>query len=104
MSDVNIVSVNGIHSVGRVRHFKYTVVAADATNNYSVIDLSDFGAIDGATLQIYRSGININSDAVMTLNNNGSAAANGYIKIADGGSTYAATAGDIIYGTAFATE
>lgn len=99
-----LVSVEGTANLGRYQFAKLTAVAADATANYAVVDVSDLGALDGAVVQILRSGVDVKADAIVTLNNNGTGTSNGYIKVADGASTYAVTAGDVIYVTAFAAE
>lgn len=98
------VTLGSTSLMGRVRPATYTAVAADATADYAVVDVSDMGAIDGAMVQVFRAGVDVTADAVVTLNNSGTGAANGYIRVADGAATYAVTADDVITVIAFAAE
>lgn len=66
----------------------YTAVAGDATANAAEIDTGATGAT-GFLVQIYRADVLANGDAEITL-------VDGVLTIADGASTYAVTAGDVI--------
>ena len=66
----------------------YTAVAGDATANEMVIS-TGLSAITGWLVQIYRSGVNVMEDAIVT-------ASGGDLTVADGGATYAVTADDVL--------
>lgn len=66
----------------------YTAVAQDATDNDMVI-ATGLSAISGWFVQIYRSGVNVMEDAIVT-------ASGGDLTVSDGGVTYAVTAGDVL--------
>lgn len=66
----------------------YTAVAGDATANEAVID-TGLDAITSFNVQVFRAGVNVMEDAIVTKTG-------GELKVADGASTYAVTAGDVI--------
>jgi hypothetical protein len=66
----------------------YTAVAGDATADEASID-TDLDSIAGFIVQVFRAGVNVTADAVVT-------ATGGIIKVADGGATYEVTNGDVI--------
>lgn len=67
----------------------YTAVTADDTANKMVI-ASGLAAIAGWMVQIYRAGVDVTADAVVTV------ASTTNLQIADGGATYSVTAGDVL--------
>lgn len=71
----------------------YTVVTADDTAGETDIDT---GKADAAAfiVQIFRAGVNVMEDAVVTI-------ADGVLTVADGAATYALTADDVIVWLAF---
>lgn len=71
----------------------YTAVAGDATANTLDID-TGLDALSSYLVQIFRSGVQINSDQAVSVSA-------GVITVADGASTYAITAGDVINWVAF---
>lgn len=102
MTTSAIVSNENVQKHGAVGCATYTVVAADVTAGYAVIDLTDVGTLVGALVQVRRSsGIQEATDVVVTLNNDGSATSNGKIKVADGASATNLEAGDLVYVTAW---
>jgi len=66
----------------------YTVVAADDTAGTVDID-TGFTNGEAFLVQIFRAGVNVMDDAVVSL-------AAGVLTVADGGATYALTADDVI--------
>lgn len=74
-------------------HGKYTAVTADDTAGTVDID-TGLAAADACIVMIYRSGVPIFSDQAVSISA-------GVITVADGGSTYALTAGDVIVYWAF---
>lgn len=66
----------------------YTAVAGDATANEAVID-TGLDAITSFNVQVFRAGVNVMEDAIVTVSG-------GELTVADGGATYAVTAGDVI--------
>lgn len=66
----------------------YTAVADDATANEAVI-ATGLDAIAGFIVQIFRAGVNVMEDAIVT-------ASGGNLSVADGAATYAVTANDVI--------
>lgn len=66
----------------------HTVTAAEATANEAVIVAGDTDATC-FLVQVFRAGVNVTSDAVVTL-------ASGELTVADGAATYNLTAGDVI--------
>jgi hypothetical protein len=76
-------------STGIVRAGSYAAVADDATAGTTDID-TGLTSITGAPIvQILRSGVDVKADSVVTWDD-------GTITVADGGTTYAVTAGDVI--------
>lgn len=71
----------------------YTVVTADDTAGTKTISLASyFGPGEtavGMIVQILRAGVDVTADAVISLSSNN-------LVVADGGATYALTAGDVI--------
>lgn len=67
---------------------EYTVLSADDTAGTVDID-TGLTAIAGFIVQIYRAGVNVMQDAVVTVTG-------GVMTVADGASTYALTADDVI--------
>ena len=74
-------------------HGSYTCVTADDTANTVDID-SGVATADSCLVQIYRSGVNVTSDAAISISA-------GVITVADGASTYDVTAGDKVVYWAF---
>lgn len=72
---------------------KYTCVADDDTAN--LVDIAT-GKADATAffVQIFRAGVDVHADAVITLTA-------GTLRVADGGATYAVTAGDVIVWAVF---
>lgn len=66
----------------------YTALAGDDTAGEMVI-ATGLSAINGWIVQVYRSGVNVMEDAIVT-------ASGGDLSVADGGVTYAVTAGDVL--------
>jgi hypothetical protein len=73
-----------------IKILSYVAVADDATAN-TVAIATGLGWVGAAVVQITRSGAVVTADAVITLN-----ATAGSVTVADGGATYAITAGDVI--------
>jgi hypothetical protein len=71
-----------------------TAVADDATADYKDIDTGLHHVGDAYQVQVRRAGAIVTADAVCTRRGAG------VIRVADGGATYAVTAGDIIIVTA----
>jgi hypothetical protein len=73
----------------------YTVTAADATANHAdiVTGLADL-TLTKSTVKVTRAGADVTVDAVVT------EPVAGTLRVADGGTTYNMTAGDLIYWTA----
>lgn len=69
-------------------HGAHTVTAAEATAGEADIDTHVAGAT-AFLVQIYRAGVNVSSDAAVTL-------ASGVLNVADGAATYNMTADDVI--------
>ena len=69
-------------------HGRYVAVAADATADYALIDTDKPGAT-GFLVQVWRSGVDVTSDAAVTL-------VAGALTVADGTTTYNMAAGDVI--------
>lgn len=68
---------------------EHTVVTADDTAGE--VDLATgLTSISGFIVQIYRAGVNVMEDAIVT-------ASGGTLTVADGGATYALTADDVIH-------
>ena len=67
----------------------YTVTAGEASAGTLDI-ITTFTGATGFLVQVYRSDVNVAADADITL-------ASGVLTVADGGATYAVTAGDIIH-------
>jgi len=82
-------------SDGNLRFGTYTAVAADDTAGTKSI-ATGLTTVSGYIVQIYRSGVLIFSDQAVS-------ASGGNIVVADGGATYALTAGDVINWVAFGT-
>ena len=69
---------------------RYTMVAADASNDYT--DITTGLTFNGVVhVQVFRSGVKIDTDVVITPNQTP-----GVVRIADG-STYKLTAGDVAH-------
>lgn len=77
-------------SIFKVSH---TVTAGQATANLADIDTGFGAAPTVALVQVYRAGVNVTGDAVVSKLSGGDA---GKIRVADGASTYNMTAGDVI--------
>lgn len=71
----------------------YTAVAGDDTTGYYDCDTGFGVAPDGWNVQVYRAGVDVKNDAIITALGGGDA---GKIRVADGGATYAVTANDVI--------
>jgi hypothetical protein len=71
-----------------VKRGVHTVTGGEATANAAAI-ATGLAAATGFIVQVYRAGVNVMADAVVTL-------AGGTLTIADGASTYNMTAGDVI--------
>lgn len=69
----------------------HTVTAAEASANAAVIST---GKSIGFMVQIFRSGVDVTADAVISQTG-------GALTVADGGATYNVTAGDVINWIAF---
>lgn len=74
---------------GGVVRGSYTAVSGDDVNNYMQI-ASGLAAIAGWMVQVYRAGVNVMADAVVTVQSTTS------LRVADGGATYVVTAGDVL--------
>ena len=67
----------------------HTVTAAEASANAAAINTGK-PAASAWQVQVFRSGVNVMADAVVTLSG-------GVLTVADGGATYNMTTGDIIH-------
>lgn len=85
--------IDGVKSHTTQVNFKHTATSAEATANTLSI-LTGIGAIKGVNLQIFRSDVEVTADADISWSGE-------TITVADGASTYAITAGDVIVGSAF---
>ncbi len=69
-------------------HGRHVVTAAEAVANVAAIDTDKPGAT-GFLVQVWRSGVDVTSDAVVSI-------AAGVLTVADGAATYNMAAGDVI--------
>lgn len=67
----------------------HTVTAGEETANEAAIDTGVATVETGFIVQIFRAGVNVMNDAVVTL-------AAGVLTVADGGATYSVTEDDVI--------
>lgn len=84
------------NSTGVIKIGTYTAVAADDTAGTKSI-ATGLSSITAYIVQIYRSGVPLFSDQAVSVSG-------GNIVVADGGATYALTAGDIINYVAIGAE
>lgn len=81
---------DGAKKIAAQSHSTYTVVAADDTAGTVAITVDDVTNIEWVQVTIARAGVIVTEDAVITFTGE-------TVTVADGGVTYALTAGDKVY-------
>jgi hypothetical protein len=74
-------------------HGRHVMTADEATANAAAI-LTDKPSASAFLVQVWRSGVDVTADAVVTL-------LDGTLTVADGAATYSVTAGDVVAWTTF---